>query len=121
MILRNLTINGAGTGIHGINIIQAAAVRIENRKIFGFTQRGIYDQRTAGDLFVTDTVVNNNGQTGILALSGSTSTLRVHLDRVQVHGNGNAVTTAPTAGDRHGGAAVRKLRSASSPPDGAAL
>jgi Right handed beta helix region len=44
--------------------------------------------------------VNNNGQTGILALSGSTSTLRVHLDRVQVHGNGNAgfaLTSGATA------------------------
>jgi hypothetical protein len=90
VILRNLDINGAGTGINGITIIGAGDVRIENCKIFGFTQRGIEDRRLTGHLFVTNTVVSNNAQTGILTLPATASTLNVNLDHVQMHSNGNA-------------------------------
>jgi hypothetical protein len=39
--LRNISINGAGTGVHGINIIAAAQVLIENVQVFGITGNGI--------------------------------------------------------------------------------
>ncbi|HEY0050819.1 MAG TPA: hypothetical protein VGB68_16115, partial [Pyrinomonadaceae bacterium] len=51
VILRNLTINGAGTGVNGIRILNAKAVYIENCVIFNFvgssgtTGRGITDER----------------------------------------------------------------------------
>jgi hypothetical protein len=89
VILRNLEINGIGTGGTGIFINGAGDVRVENCKIYGFTNRGIDDRRTSGHLFVSNTVVSNNGQTAILALS-SGSTLTVNLDHVQMHSNGNA-------------------------------
>jgi Right handed beta helix region len=89
VILRNLDIDGIGGGLAGIYITGAGDVRIEHCKIFGFTGRGIDDRRTSGELFVTDTIVSDNGQTGILALSGGGSTLNVTLDRVQMHNNGN--------------------------------
>jgi hypothetical protein len=89
VILRNLDINGVGTGARGILILAAADVHVENCKIFGFATRGIEDQRTSGKLLVTDTIVSNTGQTGILALA-SGSSLKVTLDRVRMHNNGNA-------------------------------
>ncbi len=89
VILRNLDINGAGTGLAGILIQAAADVRIENCKIFGFAGRGIDDRRTSGDLYVSNTIISNNGQTGILALA-SGSTLSIHLDTTQIHNNGNS-------------------------------
>ena len=90
VILRNLEINGIGSGLRGIVILAAGDVRIENCKIFGMTQRGIEDDRTTGHLFITDTVVSNNAQTGILALGAAGSILNLHLERVQMHSNGNA-------------------------------
>jgi hypothetical protein len=90
VILRNLDINGVGGGTNGILILGAGDVHVEHCKIYGFTSRGIVDQRTSGHLLVTDTVVSNNGQTGILALPGSASSLNVSLDRVHMHSNGNA-------------------------------
>jgi hypothetical protein len=90
VILRNLDINGTGTGLTGILILGAGDVRVENCKIYGFSGRGIDDHRASGDLFVSDSVVSNNGQTGILALSGGGSSLSVTLDRVQLHNNGNS-------------------------------
>jgi hypothetical protein len=42
VILRNLSINGAGTGLSGVRILSnAAMVRIENTQIFGFTNAGV--------------------------------------------------------------------------------
>jgi parallel beta helix pectate lyase-like protein len=90
VILRNLDINGIGAGLAGILILGAGDVRIENCKIYRFSGRGIDDHRTAGHLSVTNTVVNDNGQTGILALSGGGSTLNVTIDHVEMHGNGNS-------------------------------
>jgi hypothetical protein len=90
VILRNLDINGVGTGLVGISITGAGDVRIENCKIYGFTGRGIDDHRTSGDLYVTDTVISNNTQTAVLASAGGGSTLNLTLKRVQMHNNGNA-------------------------------
>src|SRR4051812_22620659 len=72
--LRNLSLNGAGTGICGVRILAARAVFIENCEIFGFRAaagtdagRGISDDRIAGgQLYVTGTTVRNNAQSGIV-------------------------------------------------------
>ncbi len=90
VILRDLDINGLGTGIAGIYILSAKDVRIENCKIYGFSGRGIDDRRTSGHLAVSNTVISDNGQTGIVAFSGGGSTLNVTVDHVQMHGNGNS-------------------------------
>ena len=89
VVLRNLEINGVGTGSAGILILGAKDVRIENCKIFRFSG-GIEDRRTSGHLSVSNTTVNNNGQTGILAIPAGSSTLNVTIDTVQMHGNGNS-------------------------------
>jgi hypothetical protein len=92
VILRNLDINGAGTtlGTIGVHILSARDVRIENCKIYGFSQLGISDQRTAGRLVVTDTVVNHNGMTGILVQPSSASTLIANLENVRMDSNGDS-------------------------------
>jgi len=90
VILRNLDLDGLGNGLNGIRILQAGDVRVENCKIYGWSQRGIDDERTAGHLAVLNTVISNNGQTGILALPGGAASLTINLDRVQMHSNGNA-------------------------------
>ncbi|MCM3877378.1 MAG: right-handed parallel beta-helix repeat-containing protein [Thermoanaerobaculia bacterium] len=90
IILRHLDINGFGTGLNGIRILAAGQVRVEDCKIFGFTGRGITDERTSGKLVVTDTMVSNNTQTGIVAIAPSPGTLVLSLDRVRMDGNANS-------------------------------
>jgi len=96
--LRNLSINGAGTGVNGVRILNGTvtvAVEIEHCVIFGFrtgTARGISDERTvAGSMYVQDTLVKNNGGSGIVAIgtiaSGTNTTT---LDNVQSIGNNGA-------------------------------
>jgi hypothetical protein len=95
--LRRLSINGAGGGLNGIRIFSAAQVFVENCEIFDQTGgnpngRGISDERTTGgQLFVRDTVIRSNSQSGmvIFPASGST-TIDATLRGVHLLGNGNA-------------------------------
>src|SRR6202023_2880345 len=41
VILRNLRINGTGTGLNGIQFLSGKDLNVENCYIFGFTQNGI--------------------------------------------------------------------------------
>lgn len=63
--LRNLSINGAETGVHGVNYIAGNKVYVENCVIYGFqssaTSRGIRVALTAaGQLHVADTTISNS-------------------------------------------------------------
>ncbi|WP_457796697.1 right-handed parallel beta-helix repeat-containing protein [Methylocystis sp. S23] len=63
VILRNLSINGAGTGLNGVNVAGGAVnLQVENAKIFGFTQTGIRfapsNASFTSKLFVKDTMIN---------------------------------------------------------------
>lgn len=103
--LKNLSINGAGTGIIGVRILAASAVHIEDSSIFGFRAvsgtnpgRGISDERTAGGkLLVMNTTIRNNLQSGIVILpaSGST-TIKATIDGSRLLNNGNAGIAAST-------------------------
>lgn len=76
--LRNLSINGAGTGTNGIRIasttsVSGVSVSVENCVIFGFragTGRGISDERTGagGKLYVEDTLIKNNSGSGAVII-----------------------------------------------------
>lgn len=66
--LRNLDINGVGTGLNGIRILKAAATHIENVRIFNFTQVGIdFEPSSASTLEVNNSIVNDCAGGGILA------------------------------------------------------
>jgi len=60
--IRGVVIDGAGTGLNGIRILNATAVHIENCLIQNFVNRGIDVENSAGpvQVFVKDTVIKNN-------------------------------------------------------------
>jgi hypothetical protein len=95
--LRNLSINGATSGIAGVRILAAKAVYVEDSVIFGFqgtsgtgAGRGISDERSGGgSLFVTNTTVRNNLQSGIAIVPTTTATAAT-ISNVRLEGNGNA-------------------------------
>src|SRR5215218_9336870 len=83
IVLRNLSINGAGNGLSGIRYIAGKHVTVENCSISGFTNRGIEVALvTNGTLTVKDTNINNTG-TGIRATTTSGAAL-VSLDNVNI-------------------------------------
>jgi hypothetical protein len=93
--LRNLSINGATTGLIGVKILAAKSVVIENCSIFKFRAssmgngRGISDQRaTAGaKLLVQNTTVNDNLSNAIVTNTGA---VQMVLNNVRVHDNGGS-------------------------------
>jgi hypothetical protein len=93
--LRNLTITGTGLtgsqghriGDIGVEIILASAIYIENTLITDFAQRGISDERDSGKLYVNDTTVRHCGQTGIVVIPTTTTTVTGILDNVRSEGN----------------------------------
>jgi hypothetical protein len=88
--LRNLSINGASTGVHGINYLAANKVYVENCVIYGVqsaaTSRGIRMAVTASgsQLHVSDTTIENCAS-GI-DLSTTTGSLVAVLDGVNLQG-----------------------------------
>lgn len=72
VILRNLRINGIGSGINGIQFNSGKSLEVENCEVFGFTQNGInMTLGAAGSAHIINTVVTNNGGVGIRAASTS--------------------------------------------------
>ena len=89
--LRNLSMNGVGTGLNGIRFLAGKALHVENCAIFNFSQKGI-DFEPGGDsqLFVLDTVVHNNAGAsggGIWIKPGASGAAEVVVERSRVERN----------------------------------
>jgi hypothetical protein len=85
--LRGLTLNGQGTVEHGINIIDAATVRIERCVIHGFTGQGILSIGPDVEVFVIDSISHANGGSGF-NLFNDTGAQRVTIDNSRFENNG---------------------------------
>ena len=91
VVLRNLSIEGAGSAGNGIRVVAAAQVHIEKCTIQNFVNNGILFSG-GGDLFVSDTSVKAVTQQGIYLQSG-----RASFDRVLVNGNEFGLLVGSTA------------------------
>jgi hypothetical protein len=85
--LRNLRINGIGSGLNGIQYLAGKAVIVQNCDIFGFTQNGIIALGAAGKLVVTDTTVTNNTGLGI-SVATTAGAVLADINRVRAQANG---------------------------------
>ncbi len=94
VVLRGLTINGQG-GSTGIKFIQGALVRIENCVISSMASNGVEHTAAGGELIVLDTIVRDNGGTGILMSTDG----NLLLDGVRVeHNAGDGVSAQAATG-----------------------
>jgi hypothetical protein len=87
VILRNLRINGIGTGINGIRFLAGKDLNVENCYIFGFTTNGIdvaLNQATQASVHVLSSVVKNVGGVGIRATNAVTPAVQVGIDNTAV-------------------------------------
>ena len=91
--IRNISINGAGSGLNGIRWIAGKALHVENCNIYGIGNNsagnghGIFVNltATAGNLFVKDTNIKNCAVSGI-TVQTSTGFVAGFLDRVRLEG-----------------------------------
>lgn len=88
VILRNLDINGVGTGLSGIKMLTGGQLSVENVKIYGFTQQGINLAPSGdADVLVTHSDISNNGQPGITAAPGGAATVIGTVNDTRLVGN----------------------------------
>lgn len=100
VILRNLRINGIGSGLNGIQFLSGKDLNVENCYIFGFTQNGInisLNQATAVSAHILNSVLKNNAGTGIRAANAAATLVQVDvsntaviLDNVGIEANSNS-------------------------------
>jgi len=86
VILRNLRFNGIGTGLNGIRFLSGKDLNVENCFIFGFTQNGIdiaLNQATPASVHVINTILKNNGGSGIRAANAVVPNVLVEVDHTQ--------------------------------------
>lgn len=100
VVLRGLSINGSGggsvTGLNGVRILQAGAVRIENCDIRNFLESGIEVANTSAlKLSVIDSTIQNilatgasanANDAGIAIVPTGAGTVRAVFDRVRILG-----------------------------------
>jgi hypothetical protein len=109
--LRNLTINGKGTGLVGINFANGAALFVENCVIANFNGGaagegiGIKFQPITGtttELYVADSIIASNGLAasggGIIIQPAGTATARVTIERTRVENNTYGIFANGTGG-----------------------
>lgn len=83
VILRNLRINGIGTGINGIRFLSGKDLNVENCYIFGFTTNGLdiaLNQATQATVHVFHSVFKQNGGVGIRATNAVAPSVKVGVD-----------------------------------------
>ena len=89
--IRNLSIQGAGTGGNGISLTGAGSVHIEHCIISNFTGDGIHlSPNSAAQVFVDDTISRGNVGSGLSAM-GTTASLRVSIFNSRFQDNANGV------------------------------
>ncbi len=85
VVLHGLTINGVSPGaILGVHFVQGARLRLESCVVSNIPSIGILQDASGSELSLVDTVVRDNGQSGIAVLADAT----VLLDGVRLERNG---------------------------------
>ncbi|MGC2697737.1 MAG: hypothetical protein WA738_18265 [Candidatus Angelobacter sp.] len=87
VILRNLRINGIGTGLNGVRFLSGKDLNVENCYIFGFTQNGLdiaLNQATQATVHVYNSVFKNNTGVGIRATNAVLPSVKVGIDHTEI-------------------------------------
>lgn len=88
VVLRGISINGAGNGVNGVVFNSGGKLHIENVTISGFTGQGILFQPSgASSLFVNQTTINRSAGGGIYVIPQASGSASVSLNQVTLQGN----------------------------------
>ena len=116
VILRNLRINGIGTGLNGVNFLSGKALIMENCEIMGFVNSGVnVSLSAAGNLSMSDTRIVGIPTVGTsfgVTITSSSAHVNADLNNVKVYdcnntgfsfGSGNVVVAGGQVADGQGG------------------
>jgi len=97
VIIRNLRINGIGTGINGIRFLAGLDLNVENCYIFGFTTQGVdiaLNQGTQASVHILNSVMKNNGGDGVKATNAISPAVEVGISHSAAILDNNGVEAA---------------------------
>jgi hypothetical protein len=99
VVLRSISIEGAGTGFNGVRMINAGTLQIEDSAINGFTENGIDVESTGvAQVFIKNTVIRNNSGNGIFIQSAtSASPVKVTIDKSHLVNNAVGLLAASSS------------------------
>jgi hypothetical protein len=93
--LRNLSVNGAGTGLVGINVIAVDELHVENLNVFGFragSALGLYfHPGTAASVYVQNSTFTNNMNQGVSIAPTGGAMATASLKNVKLSQNGGGL------------------------------
>jgi hypothetical protein len=95
VILRGLDINGLGTGLNGVRVLQAKSVTIIDSEIYGFTRDGVDFETSNGGakgVVVNSHIHDNTGNGVLLAPTAGTGKLTLRNNLITDNGCGVAAT-----------------------------
>jgi Right handed beta helix region len=96
--LIKISIHGAGTGLHGIRVLAAKSVLVEDCTITAVTQNGISTEFTNdGVLTVNKTSISNCTLNGINVAPTATGSAKIVVNNCTIVSTGTAVNVAPAA------------------------
>jgi hypothetical protein len=100
--LRGLSINGIGTGLHGIRLLQAGKLIVADTNVDGFTQNGIDIEPTASaQVSLRNVTVTGSGNAGVWVYP-TAGTTTVELDNVNLsHGKYGIYVVSGKASLKH--------------------
>lgn len=93
IVLRNLTINGAGTGLNGVRFLAGASLLVDKVRITGnggTSPNGIgiaFLPSGSSRLVVVNSVIANNATGGVLVAPGASGSAQVSISDSQIAGN----------------------------------
>jgi hypothetical protein len=93
IVIRNVSINGVGTGINGIRFLAGKSLTLDNVTISGFTTRGVDMSMAATAKLVVRNTRITNGATGIFVTT-TAGTAQATLEDVHLTGLTNGLEVA---------------------------
>jgi hypothetical protein len=100
--LRGLDVNGIGTGLNGIRILQAKSVKILDGEIFGFVRNGVDiepNTATTVKVGVYNTHIHDNSGNGVLSAPIGTGVAKVTVKNNVIEDNRCGVTSSARTPD----------------------
>jgi parallel beta-helix repeat protein len=91
VVIKNISIEGFGTGINGIRLLAGGFLHVQGVEISGFAQKGIsIESSTATQVFIQDSFIRNNKTVnggGIVIAPGATGSVTGTIDNVRAEQN----------------------------------
>jgi hypothetical protein len=91
VVLRNLVINGLGSGTNGVNIINASKVLLDGCNVNGFATTGVLVNASAAmQVTISNSVISNNPGTGVsVAPTVGSPVVNITIDHCLIVQNGS--------------------------------